>query len=359
MLNKDLVKNFSNEIIDYDTKQTKTNLLTLSRTYLSSLYLFTKLFYLLVSVAQIFFLSRLIGKEFFLIGVNLIKSFILDIEWPHMDIFPRMTLCEIYIREVGTVHPYLIQCVLRINLFNEVIFVVVWYWLTFVVGLTGLDLVFRVLGLILSCSNCRRKLFALKYLELIHLNTLKSAKRERKSKEEIYFYDKIDDETTSCLSSGEEETRNIWEDIKSEKYILVLASQEQEFDLFEKFCQSNFNNDTLFALKVIEQNVSSLIVSEIIEYLWLQFKYVNCVYSSEMNDFILKKLVAKKQKKIKRNLVEDYENYDNMNMNISNDYDVPPADFNNKEKQQQHHHHASKIKIKNRKAKLSVSSVKI
>lgn len=81
-----------------------------------------------------------------------------------------MTLCEIYIREVGTTHPYLIQCVLRINLFNEVIFICVWYWLLFVICLTLLDLIRHLLTLFISCSSCNRKLFALKYLELVHLN---------------------------------------------------------------------------------------------------------------------------------------------------------------------------------------------
>lgn len=81
-----------------------------------------------------------------------------------------MTLCEIYIREVGTTHPYLIQCVLRINLFNEVIFVCVWYWLLFVLCATAVDLVQHLFMLFVSCSSCKRKLFALKYLELVHLS---------------------------------------------------------------------------------------------------------------------------------------------------------------------------------------------
>jgi hypothetical protein len=128
---KDLLKlNANNELNDKeisDKKNTKTRskcsfnflLPNLSNNYLSNLYLFVKLFYLLSSIGQLFFLNRLIGNKYYLIGVNLIFSFLYEIEWPNLSIFPRMTLCEIYIREVGTVHPYLIQCVLRINLFNE------------------------------------------------------------------------------------------------------------------------------------------------------------------------------------------------------------------------------------------------
>src|SRR5579883_2751380 len=90
-----------------------------------------------------------------------------------------MTLCEIYIREVGTTHPYLIQCVLRINLFNEVIFICVWYWLLFVICVTAIDLTRHVLLTICSCVSCKRKLFALKYLELLHLNDVTTMSKSR------------------------------------------------------------------------------------------------------------------------------------------------------------------------------------
>jgi hypothetical protein len=33
------------------------------------------------------------------------------------------------IREIGINHFYTVQCVLRINLFNEVIFIIQWFWL--------------------------------------------------------------------------------------------------------------------------------------------------------------------------------------------------------------------------------------
>lgn len=142
-----------------------------SANYLSVLYVVIKIVYLLSLIGQFFFLNRLIGNEFYLLGINLIKSFFFEKEWPHMTIFPSVTLCEIYIREIGTVHPYLIQCVLRINLFNEIIFILVWFWLAFLVIVLVIDFIFRFIWILLSCTNCQRKLFALKYLELIHMNS--------------------------------------------------------------------------------------------------------------------------------------------------------------------------------------------
>lgn len=231
----------------------------LSKNYLSNLYLLTKLLYFTVSLGQIFALNRLIGNDFYRIGITFMKSFFYEIEWPHMDVFPRMTLCEIYIREVGTVHPYLIQCVLGINLFNEVIFVLVWYWIVFCGTITLADLCFQVLNLAFF-SEYYRKLFALKYLELIHLNSSKSWRHQTSD------------------SEGSDKNQN-------------------EIVVFERFCQLYFNNDTIFALKVVEQNASSLIVSDIIESLWLKFKLINHYRTNEEHTlFALSRLKLNKAK---------------------------------------------------------------
>jgi hypothetical protein len=297
----------------------------LQTNYLSLLYIFIKFMYLVMLLAQGFFLNKILNGnpiitstassstkplvkninrtvshiaaeqatifnqnrhhnyEFYMIGVNLVKSFVYETEWPHLSIFPRMTLCEIYIREVGTVHPYLIQCVLRINIFNELIFILVWHWLLFVTLLTAGDLIKRVIGYILLCSTCQRKLFALKYLELIHLNQ----------------------KTVDLLPTAEEQSL-----LKNDSFLFVIesdkakrgerrrqrgAAREHEFSLFERFCELNFNNDTVFALRLVERNASSLIVSEIVEHLWLKFKYLNLVHSTEASDFVMKRLLVLKK----------------------------------------------------------------
>ena len=401
-------KKFSKHQLEQNkiTKCFHTLIPDFSRNYLSTLYIFVKFLYLLNPICQFFVLSKLIGNEFYMLGINLLKSFITEKEWPHLATFPRMTLCEIYIREVGTVHPYLIQCVLRINLFNEIIFIMVWFWLLFLIIVNAVDLIVRLIYIIFACSNCQRKLFALKNLELIHMNStsninLNSAASRGKYENEIYIDKKInfikilqnkkekiikktkkkkgEDKTVYDMGNSFENLSEVnqlkrnkdcdgntiegyydnsieteplsincsnkvkqnyylnenkegmtsyenddytdfsasfiteAEDL-NEKQILVKANEEEEFEMFERFCENNFTNDTIFALKVMQKNASCYIVSEIIEYLWTQFKRLNFIYSNEHNDYFVRKILVTRDSFMKNS---DEQRNESLDINVS------------------------------------------
>jgi hypothetical protein len=237
-------------------------------------------------------------NEFYMIGLNLLRSFIHETEWPHLSTFPRMSLCEIYIREVGTTHPYLIQCVLRINIFNEIIFICVWHWLLFIGFLTLGDFLVKFFSFFLSCSNCKRKLFALKYLQLIHLNSsglgnnFNIAKNHLTNQNEDFLYVVIGDKTIKPTDPSK--------DPKSTSKCKKSSGGSDDLDLFERFCDLNFTNDTLFALELLEKNANTLIVSEVIEHLWHKFKHLNLIHSTRDQDYLISKLLVLKKTKNKQ-----------------------------------------------------------
>lgn len=66
--------------------------------YLSTLYVIVKFFYLLSALCQLFFLNRLIGNNFYILGITLLKTFFNEIEWPHLDVFPVLHLVFNYLK---------------------------------------------------------------------------------------------------------------------------------------------------------------------------------------------------------------------------------------------------------------------
>jgi len=50
-----------------------------------------------------------------------------------------VTLCEFEVRHQSRVHQYVVQCALTINLFNEKLFIFVWFWYVFLALITTVN----------------------------------------------------------------------------------------------------------------------------------------------------------------------------------------------------------------------------
>ena len=100
--------------------------------YLTVTYLFIKLLYAANAVGQLFILDMFLGIEYHMYGIYVMMRLMRGEDWTTSDRFPRVTLCNFRIRHQSRVHDYVVQCTLTINLFNEKIFVLLWFWYVFV-----------------------------------------------------------------------------------------------------------------------------------------------------------------------------------------------------------------------------------
>lgn len=112
-----------------------------SGNYLAFTYLFIKALYTINAIGQLFLLDMLLGHEYHLYGVHVLMHFTMGTKLGEAHHFPRITLCDYQIRQLTNVQTYTVQCTLPINLFNEKIFAILWFWLVFVSLITLLNFI--------------------------------------------------------------------------------------------------------------------------------------------------------------------------------------------------------------------------
>ena len=99
-----------------------------NRTYLAGLAIAVKWLYFLVSIGLFSFLNIFLQVDYFLYGIEVIESFLYKIP-RNSATFPKNTICDFQIRQMSNIQTYSIQCVLPINMYNEYIFIFLWFWI--------------------------------------------------------------------------------------------------------------------------------------------------------------------------------------------------------------------------------------
>ena len=103
-----------------------------SGSYLSATYLMVKLCYVANAVGQLFLLDAILGFPYHLFGVYAVRHFLFGDKLNESRHFPRVTMCDYYVRQMGNVNRHTVQCVLPMNMVNEKIFTILWFWFIFV-----------------------------------------------------------------------------------------------------------------------------------------------------------------------------------------------------------------------------------
>lgn len=186
--------------------------------YLVALYMSAKVLYIVNAVGQIFLLNMFLGGDFHLYGAKVLDDLTSERDWSSAKIFPRVTLCEFRIRQMGNVHPHTVQCVLPINFFNEKIYLFLWFWLVFVGLATTLSFLRWLWVLVIGHSRSR---YVRKHLKI--MDRLKhGCDRDRK--------------------------------------------------LSYKFAERYLRQDGVFVLKLVAKNSTDLVVADIVSALWDNYR---------------------------------------------------------------------------------------
>jgi hypothetical protein len=186
--------------------------------YIVRIYMTTKLLYILNVIGQLICLNFFLSSKHFIFGVEFIHDLISSKNFWESSRFPRVTMCDFTIRTLGENNQKnSIQCTLPINLFNEKIFIFIWFWFVLVSLLSIYTTIFWLLDL----SVVSRIKFVSRY-----------------------------------LSVGDERRK----------------SKDSNEDRYEDFVNHYLKQDGVFILRIVKKNTNDLIVGELISSLWKNYE---------------------------------------------------------------------------------------
>ncbi|VDD93962.1 unnamed protein product [Enterobius vermicularis] len=142
--------------------------------YVASVYMVAKLAFLANVCFQIFLLSRYLLPEYkgdF--GLYAWKKLVFEdirnsSSWHTTGIFPRATLCDFEVRDMGNVQNHTVQCVLVVNVLTEKVFILFYcvLLLTWYAILTAFTVISFIQWLYFLCGSCSKEHFLLNHLEM-------------------------------------------------------------------------------------------------------------------------------------------------------------------------------------------------
>ena len=190
-----------------------------------------KALYLVNTCVQFTLLNDFLGTDFELFGVGIIDGLA---SGKHDSIkpsprFPFVTMCDFQLRHLQNVQTWTLQCVIPINLFNEKIFVCIWFWSAIVCALSAINL---LLCLCNMAFPARRTWYIKKLLKL-RQGVLVS-------------------EASLCTMSGK--------------------SDKEKIRMLKIFIDTYLKFDGVFVIRIAAHTGSDILAAQLVEKLYLKFK---------------------------------------------------------------------------------------
>ncbi|CAF0781405.1 unnamed protein product [Brachionus calyciflorus] len=217
--------------------------------YITALYIFVKFLYLLNVCGQFFLLNAFMGHNFSMYGFDVIRDLFAGKDFWESPRFPRVTMCDFVIRTLGeNNHRNTIQCTLPINLFNEKIFIFIWFWL---------------------CLVCAFSLYSV----MVWLYCFSSSSRISFVKRYLKVNDRLGYSTNHHSSSASSSTTLI------------------DNKILDAFVYEYLKQDGIFLLRIVKKNTNDIVVGELVCALWDNFKrYPRHVIQNQCDEKEMEKL---------------------------------------------------------------------
>lgn len=134
--------------------------------YVTGLYLFVKFLYFIQVICQFLILNSFLGTNYTFWGFEILRDLAYGREWEESGHFPRVTMCDFEVRVLGNLHRHTVQCVLMVNMFNEKIYLFLWWWFLLVAVCTLLSLIYWI---VMSIMKGQQRVFIHRYLRVYDL----------------------------------------------------------------------------------------------------------------------------------------------------------------------------------------------
>ncbi|VIO85845.1 Innexin inx-3, putative [Brugia malayi] len=162
---------FVEECLEFDTPRHQKRFFCFNYgyslgSYVTLLYLLMKSLFLINIFSQFIILNNFLGTSHSLWGFQMLLDLWQGREWLDSGVFPRVTMCDFKVRRLANIHRYSVQCVLMINMFNEKIYLFIWFWFLFVAASTLLNFVYFIYNTILASNRERTARLLLLHIKL-------------------------------------------------------------------------------------------------------------------------------------------------------------------------------------------------
>jgi hypothetical protein len=161
--------------------------------------------------------------------------------------------------------------VLRINLFNEVIYIFMWFWLCILAVLTIVDYLTWTARLLIPSDKLR---FIKRHLDIYNFYLPSTNAKSSPTASTGLKYPAASAATVPPNSAESEYSNNFANLLSAKKNAnqFEYVDVEKEKKLIREFTFKYLKDDGIFAMRILASSASDLIVTEIISELWRSFK---------------------------------------------------------------------------------------